>query len=81
MLDINLCPFCGGDGIVLNNNDFDFFVQCTKCGAKGPTAGKQSYPYPAGYPSLIQRQKNAIDLWNEVNSGDMFLPTEGEDDI
>ena len=41
--EIKPCPFCGGDGEVITDEDLsdilEFYIECKECKSKGPYAG------------------------------------------
>jgi Lar family restriction alleviation protein len=51
MSRIKRCPFCGNDDCVLEATFHSFFVECQKCGARGP---------------LEIFEEQAIDAWNQA---------------
>lgn len=71
-----LCPFCGGESKVVNNNycadmQFDddhdeFYCMCTHCGAKGESYHVRNARYRKnGKEELEEAEQKAIAAWNK----------------
>lgn len=56
MTELKACPFCGGKAKLLIQSETDgtWCVECSECGAAGPTAG-------------VWSEQEAIDDWNQRN--------------
>ena len=58
VIDLQDCPYCGGTGILEEENGWCWYVMCMDCGA-------QTAPFEFRKPSeRLESAKKAANLWN-----------------
>lgn len=64
MIDLKLCPFCGGNGKVIKlnhkgaNGEYKIFIKCERCG------GRTYTEYPLPHDSYLTRLERVVSIWN-----------------
>lgn len=51
MEQLKPCPFCGGEGVLVKDRTYTYWIRCRKCGVRQPYT-KYNAPY------------EAIEAWN-----------------